>query len=324
MLLSRTPFRLSLGGGSTDLPSYSRRYGGFIFGVAINMYMDIFVRRPVIYDKIDFQYLKFESVDSVDRLEHAIGREALKITGIDKAISVYFKSETPMGTGLGSSGTCAVGLLNALWKFKGVDRNKRDLAEEAFKITQTLGLPDGKQDPYLAAVGGFVILDIDTDDKVMVHYPSISTTTVNRFLENSLLIYTGVNRESRKVLEDQDNELAVFAKHKTKEIGQGILIAFEKGNLDQFGQLMHQHWQLKKSMSDKISTPEFDRIYDLAMANGCLGGKMVGAGGGGYFLFYCADQSAKKSAILAMRNAGYREIPFDIDRKGTRVAEIIV
>lgn len=324
MLVSRTPFRISLGGGSTDLPSYSRQYGGFIFGVSINMYMDIFVRKPVIYDKIDFQYLKFESVDSVDQLEHTIGREALKITGIDKAISVYFKSETPTGTGLGSSGTCAVGLLNALWRSKGINKPQKELAEEAFRITQNLGLPDGKQDPYLAALGGFAILDIDTNDEVAVIRPSISMATAKRFVENSLLVYTGVNRSSEAVLRDQDSVRALEAKHQTKAIGKQIAAAFQSGKLDEFGRLINEHWNLKKKMSDKISNSEFDQIHNLAMENGCLGGKMVGAGGGGYFLFYCPDRPTKEAAGLVMKNAGYREIPFDIDYKGTRVAEVTI
>src|SRR3989344_2544739 len=134
MLISRTPFRISLGGGSTDLPSYSRQYGGFIFGVAINMHVDVIIRKPVIYDKIDLQYLQFESVDSVDQVRHPIGREALKLTGIDRAISIYFKSDTPIGTGLGGSGSCAVGLLNALWWYRGTIKSQRELAEEAFQI----------------------------------------------------------------------------------------------------------------------------------------------------------------------------------------------
>lgn len=324
MLVSRTPFRISLGGGSTDLPSYSRRYGGFIFGVSINMYMDIFVRRPIIYDKIDFQYLKFESVDSIDQLEHTIGKEALKITGIDKAISVYFKSETPIGTGLGSSGTCAVGLLNALWRFRGINKSQKELAEEAFQITQNLGLPDGKQDPYLAALGGFVVLNINTNDKVFVTRPEINVATVKSFVENSLLVYTGVNRSSEAVLRDQDATRALEAKHQTKAIGMQIAATFQNGKLDDFGRLMNEHWRLKKKMSDKISNPEFDQIYNLAMENGCLGGKMIGAGGGGYFLFYCANQPTKESVGLAIRKAGYREIPFDIDYKGTRVADITI
>lgn len=322
MLICRTPFRISLGGGSTDLPSYSRKYGGFIFGVSIDKYMDILVRRPVIYDRIDLQYLKFESVQSVDELKHPIAREALKIVGIKDSISVVFKSETPMGTGLGSSGTCAVGLLNALWAFIGVTKSKEELAEEAFQITQKLGLPDGKQDPYLAALGGFAALDIDTDDSVLAMRPSIKDATANLFFRNSLLIYTGVNRESKKVLESQDNTRALEVKHRMKEIGREILKAFVRGDLDHFGKMMNEHWKLKKETSDEISNSEFDKIYNLAIRNGCLGGKLIGAGGGGYFLFYCPDQSVKSQTSEAMQSAGFRAIPFNIDYKGTRVVEV--
>lgn len=322
MLICRTPFRISLGGGSTDLPSYSRKYGGFIFGVSINMYMDIIVRRPIIYDRIDLQYLKFESVESVDALEHPIAREAFKIVGISDSISIVFKSETPMGTGLGSSGTCAVGLLNALWKFKGVDKRKEELAEEAFQITQNLGLPDGKQDPYLAAMGGFAALEIDTDDSVLPMRPTVKESTAKLFVENCLLIYTGINRESRGVLENQDSERALGVKHKMKEIGKKVLRAFVRGDLDCFGVMMKKHWELKKQTSDKVSNSEFDHIYHLAIENECLGGKLVGAGGGGYFLFYCPDQRVKCQTIKVMRSAGFRAIPFDIDYKGTRVVDI--
>ncbi len=324
MLISRTPFRISLGGGSTDLPSYSRQYGGFVFGVSINMYMDIFIRRPIIYDRIDLQYLKFESVTSPEELQHAIAREALKMVGIENSISIYFKSDTPMGTGLGSSGTCAVGLLNALWRFKEITKDPRALAEEAFQITQNLGLPDGRQDPYLAALGGFTAMDIDTDDDVLLIRPTISKATADCFVKNSLLVYTGINRESKGVLEDQNSEKAFKAKHAMKDIGEKILVAFVGGKLDEFGRLMNEHWKLKKETSGKVSSLEFDLIYDLAMRNGCLGGKMVGAGGGGYFLFYCGNKDVKSATISAMREAGYRDIPFDIDYRGARVVDLSI
>ena len=324
MLIARTPFRISLGGGSTDLPSYSRKHGGFIFGVAINMYMDVFIRRPVIYDRIDLHYMKFESVTSPEKLEHAIAREALNMVGIKDSISIYIKSDTPMGTGLGSSGTCAVGLLNALWRFKGITKASRALAEEAFRITQNLGLPDGRQDPYLVALGGFTVMDIDTDDEVLLIRPNISKTTTECFVENSLLVYTGIKRESKKVLEDQNSEKSFRAKHAMKELGRKILLAFIGGNLDEFGKLMNEHWRLKKETSGRVSSLDLDLIYDLAMRNGCLGGKIVGAGGGGYFLFYCGNKDVKYATIAAMREAGYRDIPFDIDYRGTRVVDVSI
>lgn len=318
MLICRTPFRISLGGGSTDLPDYSRKYGGFIFGFSINMHMDIFIRKPVIYDRIDLQYKKFESVLSVDQLEHPIAREALKIVGISDSISIYIKSETPMGTGLGSSGTCAVGLLNALWTFKGEPKTAEELAEQAFEITQRLGYPDGKQDPYLAAVGGILALVIDTDDSVMLMKSSMKQSTLNSFLENSLLVYTGVNRESKKVLENQNNDV----KHRMKEIGEKIYNAFNHDDLEEYGTLMNEHWELKKKTSPHVTNEDFDRIHTIAMESGCSGGKLVGAGGGGYFLFYCRNQEIKRKTVEAMQQEGLKEIPFGIDYRGTRVKEI--
>lgn len=324
MLISRTPFRISLGGGSTDLPSYCRQYGGFIFGCAIDMYLDIFIRQPVIYDKIDLQYLKFESVDSIDELEHPIGREALKMAGIDRCISVYFKSDTPMGTGLGSSGSCAVGLLNALHASKGIYKEKVELAEAAFQITQNLNLSDGRQDPYLVALGGFVALELGADDSVRWYRPDIKPKTINDFLNNTVFIYTGVRRESEGILRDQDKTKAVELKHRTKSIGRQILAAFESGNLDDFGRFMHEHWLIKREMSDKITSPEFDTIYDLAVKNGALGGKLIGAGGGGYFMFYCHDQEQKQRLLTVIKNLKFKLINFSIDYQGTRVRTVNV
>ncbi|MFY9493275.1 MAG: galactokinase [Minisyncoccia bacterium] len=324
MLMSRTPFRISLGGGGTDLPSYCEKYGGFIFGVAINMFMDIFARRPWIgvSEKIELQYLKFESVDIVDEVEHTIGREALKLAGVKKAVSIYFHADTPMGTGLGSSGSCAVGLLNVLWNFKGVQKSQTDLAEGAFRITQALGLPDGKQDPYLAALGGFTVLEIGTDQSVRWYHPNISPGTVRQFVSCSLLFYTGVRRESVEVLRDQDRQKALKLKHRTKVIGRQVLKAFERGNIFDFGCLMDEHWRIKREMSDRISSPEFDVIYNSALENGALGGKLIGAGGGGYFLFCCADQEGVLRLKETMVDLGFKPIDFGIDYKGTRVARI--
>ncbi|QQG46206.1 MAG: galactokinase [Candidatus Niyogibacteria bacterium] len=322
MIFSRTPFRISLGGGSTDLPSYSRKFGGFIFGFAIQMYMDIFVRKPVIYDRVDLQYLEFESEESPEKLRHPIARTALNMIGIKRAVSIYFKSDTPMGTGLGSSGACAVGLLNALYKYTGIEKSQHDLAEDAFTITQDLGLPDGKQDPYLTALGGFIAIEIDQNDKARFWRPEITEPTVNLFLANTLFFYSGIKRESTDILRSQEHGNALALKHKTKEIGRQILRAFTAGNLEDFGRLMHEHWILKKEMSDKITSPELDDVYGLAIKNGALGGKLIGAGGGGYFLFYCPDEGKKQEVSYAMRTVGFREIPIAVDKKGTRVQKI--
>ncbi len=324
MLMSRTPFRISLGGGGTDLPSYCGKHGGFIFGVAIDMYIDIFVRRPWVgvSEKIELQYLQFESVDFVGDLKHDIGREALRLTGIDSSINIYFHADTPMGTGLGSSGSCAVSLLGGLWKYLGRPKSQVELAEGAFEITQRLNLPDGKQDPYLGALGGFTVLEIDEDQSVSWHHPRIGSNTVHDFLSHSFFFYTGARRESVEVLRDQDSNKALDLKHRTKAIGRQVLSAFERGNLDDFGHLMHEHWQVKRELSDKISSPEFDRIYSGALDNGAIGGKLIGAGGGGYFLFYCPNEEAGVTLKKVMASFGFKPITLGIDHKGTRVSEI--
>lgn len=227
-----------------------------------------------------------------------------------------------MGTGLGSSGSCAVGLLNALWYFKGIKKTPAELAEEAFRITQRLGLPDGKQDPYLTALGGFTVLEIDMDQSVKWCHASIEPQTVKQFVSRSLFFYTGVRRESVDVLRDQEHHKALELKHRTKAIGRQILKAFISGNLDDFGCLMNEHWRIKKEISARISSPEFDFIYDLALKHGALGGKLIGAGGGGYFLFYCRDAEAGERLARVMVARGFRQIPLGVDYKGTRVAEV--
>jgi len=323
IIMSRTPFRLPLGGGSTDLPAYYQKFGGFIFGVAVNIYMDVFVRRPIIDDNIHFQYTRYEIVSSRDLLLHDLGREALALAGIDNNIDVVFKAETPAGTGLGSSGSCAVGLLHALYAFKGRKMTQADLAEQSFQITQRLNWPDGKQDPYLAALGGFTVLEISQDGAVHVSHPPIQADTINKFLRQTLIFYTGIRRRSFPILLEQSRERALELKHRTKDIGKQILAAFTRGNLDDFGRLLNEHWQVKKGMSDKISSEAFDEIYDLALQNGALGGKILGAGGGGYFMFYCRGEAAPQ-LVRVLAERGLRHIPFDIDYQGTRVNSITI
>lgn len=321
MILTKTPFRLSLGGGSTDLPSYYTRYGGFIFGVAINLYFKIFMNKPVIDDKVHIRYSSYEAVESFEQLKHNILRETIRVTGIREGIDITFQSDTPSGTGLGSSGSCAVGLLNALHVFKKASVSQRRLAEEAFNITQNLGWPDGVQDPYLAALGGFTVLEINKNGKVNFYHPDIKKTTINKFLKQTLLFYTGVERDSIDLLKEQDKRKVLDIKHRTKDLGKKILDAFVSGRLDDFGLLMNEHWKIKKKMSSKMSSNQFDDIYNSAIKAGALGGKILGAGGGGYFLFYCPKYKIEdvKSTLV---NRGLRQVIFDIDNQGTRFINI--
>src|SRR3989344_614131 len=173
IILSRTPFRLTLGGGSTDLPSYYEKYGGFIFAMTINMYMDILIKKPASDDNIHIQYMKYEVESSVDHVRHTIGREALKMTGIKNKVLISFTADTPAGTGLGSSGACAVGLLKGLSLYQGKDIDNIEAAAQAFVLTRNLNLPDGKQDPYICALGGFAVLEIAPDGSVNIIRPNI-------------------------------------------------------------------------------------------------------------------------------------------------------
>lgn len=322
IIVSRTPFRIPLGGGSTDLPSYYSKYGGFIFGVAINAYFDVFLRKPLTDDNIYFQYSQYESVDSFKKLNHNIGREAMKVSGIRNAISVAFKADTPAGTGLGSSGSCAVSLLNALFHSRRISKTKQELAEHAFQITQNLGWPDGKQDPYVAAMGGFVAFEIAKNGVVSFFKPKISEKTKKKFFENSLFYYTGVSRISTPILAEQDKAKILELKHKTKEIGRNIYDCFQSGELDTFGALMDEHWENKKLMSGKMSNSRFDTIYKTAKNAGALGGKIMGAGGGGYFMLYCPTRGKKEAIRRALTKFGMREMYFAVDTRGARVKTI--
>jgi len=325
LIIAQTPLRISLGGGSTDLPSYYEKFGGFVFGVSIQCYMHMMLKRLPMDDRIQFNYRKQELVCSVDELRHDIGREALRIAGIDRAISVTFNADSPAGTGLGSSGSCAVGLLNGLFALKGERKPPDFLAEKAFEITQRLGgdwAHDGKQDPYLAAYGGFTVLHIDRDGSVRVEKPLIKDRVRDKFLRSSLLFYTGVKRKgsSMEILREQSADRVLELKHRTKAIGIAILEAFKTGDLDAFGLLMDEHWRVKQKMSAKISNDRFDRLYEIAKENGALGGKLIGAGGGGYFLFYCSDEAIGR-VERAMVSQGLRRAPLAIDYDGSRTAE---
>ncbi|MBI5728694.1 MAG: galactokinase [Candidatus Magasanikbacteria bacterium] len=325
MILARTPFRLPLGGGSTDLPAYYQQFGGFIFAVTINLYMYTGVNRPPVDDLIRLKYHDSETVEKITELKHKIARAALQRTGIAKMIEISTMADVSDGTGLGSSASYLVGLLNALHTLKGENVSRWQLAEEAFEIaTDDLGLPDGKQDFYLASFGNFCVLNIAPSGMVTVSPANISRAIQEQFERQTLLFYTGVRRSSVDVLKEQQTVIrnhqtnAIDLKHQTKQIGQDILKAFEQGNLDRFGELMDAHWNLKRQMSAKMSNDRFDDIYKQAKVQGVVGGKIVGAGGGGFFLVYCRDGS-QDAVRRVFATAGMREVPYRVDASGTQV-----
>lgn len=325
MILTRTPFRLPLGGGSTDLPAYYEKYGGFIFAAAVNLYMYINVNRPPADELIRLKYRESEEVEKLEDLRHRLARAALARAGVDKMIEISSSADVSDGTGMGSSASYLVGLLNALHALKGENISRRHLAEEAFDVaTSDIGLPDGKQDFYLASFGNFCVLDIAPSGAVTVSNANISKQVQDDFERRALLFYTGTRRSSEDLLREQQNavraniENALELKHQTKRIGQQILNVFEAGRLDDFGRLMDEHWALKRKISAGMSNRLFDEVYEKAKSAGALGGKILGAGGGGFFLIYCRE-GAQSAVRRVFSEYKMKEVSFAVDSAGTQV-----
>jgi len=324
MIITRTPFRITLGGGGTDLPSYYSKYGGFIFAATINKYMFICVNRPIVDDLVRVKYSKSETVNHRDELQHDIAREAMRMMGIDNALEIVSMANVPAGTGLGSSSCYAVGLLNALHTMKREYVTVKEIAEEACRLEiDILKKPIGKQDQYMAAFGGLTVLDIDKDGTVNVRKANVSETTLDDLNRNLLMFYTNISRNAVDILSEQskgakeEKNDVIESLHYIKELGYKILDAAESGNITDIGLMFDQHWQYKKRISSKISNPRFDEIYEIARRSGALGGKILGAGGGGFFLFYVEEKQGKFRE--KMKGLGLKEMRYRFDFEGTKV-----
>jgi len=324
MIVTRTPTRLPLGGGGTDIRAYASRYGGFLVSAAINRYVYITVNKR-FEDSIRLSYSKTEIADSVDDIEHPIVRETLRLMGLDSGLEIVSIADVPANTGLGSSGAFTVGLLNALHTFKRENVSVETLAEEASIILMDiLGEPIGVHDQYLAALGGITCLDIDQYGAVQASPLATSDGIVEELEASIVLFYTGVKRSASEVLGDESRSIShshdgvTAALHTVKEIGWQIKEALETGNVRRFGELLDHHWQSKKRLSTKVSSEDIDRLYELAKRNGALGGKIMGAGGGGFFMFYCENHD-KACLRQAMAAEGLREMRFAIDFEGSKV-----
>jgi D-glycero-alpha-D-manno-heptose-7-phosphate kinase len=325
MILARAPLRISLGGGGTDLPSYHSRYGGLILSAAINKYVYIYVNRPAADDLLRVKYSRYEQVSSVEQIQHDLVRPALKALSINGSLEIVSMADVPDGTGLGSSGSYLIALLTALYELKRERVPTQALAEMGAHIEMNLaGHPVGKHDHYLAAFGGMTCLDIEPSGVVRVSPLNISLTTTEELHRNTLLFFTGLMRSSREILQAQETDTrredaaVLDSLHRTKELGGRIKEALEQGDLDRFGRLLDEHWQNKKRRSTKISDSTIDRWYETAKARGSLGGKLIGAGGGGFLMLYCPG-SAKAAVRQALSAEGLREMPFDFDFEGAKV-----
>ena len=323
MIITRSPLRISLGGGGTDLPSYYREHGGFLVAAAIDKYVYITKHRTFQKDII-IKYSKLERVQSVEQIEHPIVREALKLTRVtDPYIELASMADIPGGTGLGSSGSFTIALLKALHAYQKNIVSPAELAEQACHIEiDRLGEPIGKQDQYIAAVGGITAFTFHQDGRVEYRPCQITEETLFGREDNLLLFFTGYSRSASAILKDQNdrskqNDSAMLDNlHFTKDLGYQSLAALEGANLEEFARLMDVHWQRKKARSSGMSNERINEWYDHAMANGALGGKLIGAGGGGFLMFYAEDKTKLRHT---MRGQGLQEVRFRFDFEGSKV-----
>jgi len=323
MIITRSPLRISLGGGGTDLPSYYREHGGFLVAAAIDKYVYLTLHKTFVPDLI-VKYSKLERVDDASKLEHPIIREAFGLLGMSGAsLELTSMADIPGGTGLGSSGSFTTALLKVLHASKKNLLSPSELAEQACHIElDRLGEPIGKQDQYIAAVGGITAFTFHKDGRVEYRPCKISEETLFNLEDNLLLFFTGYSRSASAILKDQKtrsekNDQAMLDNlHFTKELGYKSLDALETGDLEEFARLMDIHWQRKKARSNGMSNDHINEWYDYAMVNGALGGKVIGAGGGGFLMFYAGD---KKRLRHAMREKGLQEVRFRFDFEGSKV-----
>ncbi len=329
MIVSRTPFRVTLGGGGTDLPSYYEKHGGFLFAMGIDKYMYVAMNPPAIDRSIHVKYTKTETVEHPDQLQHELVREALKRHGIYSRIEIASIADLRAGTGLGSSSCYLVGLLTALRAYTRQPCSLQELAEEACDIEiNILEKGIGKQDQYMAAFGGMTVLEIAKDGKVDVRGAKINPSSITDFLANTQLYWTGVRRSAPEMLRDQDDamksdsspahDVVEESLHGIKEIGYQILAAIESENYDEFGRLMDQHWELKQRLSPRISLPGIEELYrELKERFGVLGGKLSGAGGGGFFMIYAPKAHAEVAEFMS--RAGMERMHYRLEFEGSKV-----
>jgi len=323
LIIARSPLRISLGGGGTDLPSYYREHEGFLIAAAIDKYVYVTINRP-FNEGIYLKYSEIEHVKTVDEVSHNIIREALKLENLNTPqVEISSIADLPSGTGLGSSGSFTTALLKALYAYRHRHINPEELAELACSIEiDRLQEPIGKQDQYIASVGGITCFAFHKDNSVTFAPLKISRETFHALEDNLLLFFTGFSRSASEILKDQHiksqkNDTDMLNNlHFVKEIGYLSKDALESGNTDKFGELMHQHWEHKKKRSGGMSNQNIDAWYETALKNGAIGGKVVGAGGGGFLMFMAHDAAKLRSS---MTESGLQEVRFKFDFEGAKV-----
>ena len=322
MVLTRSPLRISLGGGGTDLPSYYKAHGGFLISAAIDKYVFVSVTRPFT-PGIYLKYSRLEHVQRIADVQHPIIRECLTLMKCEPQIEITTLADIPAGTGLGSSGSFTTALLKALSAYQRVFLHPDELARLACHVEiDLLKEPIGKQDQYIAAFGGVTCFTFSADESVEAAPLRLDGDTVHDLEDNLLLFFTGQHRSASSILKDQDTRTKdsdsqmISNLHVIKELASRSRKALEDGNCTVLGELMHEHWLSKKKRSDGITNAAIDEWYDLGRRSGAVGGKVVGAGGGGFLLFYAEDRARLRKA---MAKAGLDEVRFRFDFEGTKV-----
>jgi D-glycero-alpha-D-manno-heptose-7-phosphate kinase len=323
MIIGRSPLRISIGGGGTDLPSYYRAHGGFVLSAAITQYVYVTFQLTPLKEMV-FRYSQIERVKSVAEIKHPIIREALKLTKVDAPnMEVVSVADIPAGTGLGSSGSFTTCLLKVLHKHKRHFIHAPDLAEMACHIElDVLKEPIGKQDQYIAAFGGVTAFEFRKDGRVDANPLKASDEIIDLLEDNLVMVSTGYYRSASAVLKEQDDKSKqndpsmIDNLNFVKDLGYRSREAIESGNLARYGELMHEHWLHKKKRSSMMSNVDIDRWYKMALENGAIGGKVIGAGGGGFLLFYTEEKAKLRAAL---KQAGLMEIRFGFDYEGTKI-----
>jgi D-glycero-alpha-D-manno-heptose-7-phosphate kinase len=319
MIISRTPLRISFAGGGTDLSAFYKQYTGAVTSTAINKYIYVTVNQK-FDDMIRVSYSNTEIVEHVDDLKHGLVREAMKLTGLKKGIEITTIADIPShGTGLGSSSTLTVGLLNALYAYKGILKSRESLAAEACKIEiEILGEPIGKQDQYIAAYGGMQHIQFNPDESVYVDPVICPPATKKNIGKHMLLFYTGITRKASKILKKQikNTNRKVENLIKMKELSEKIRDCACNGKLTEFGKCLHQGWLYKRELASGISNPEIDEYYEKALNAGALGGKILGAGGGGFLMIFCKP---KKQPRIRRALKDLKLVPIKLEPQGSKI-----
>jgi D-glycero-alpha-D-manno-heptose-7-phosphate kinase len=324
MIVSRAPVRFSLGGGGTDLPAYSREHGGFVVASAIDQYVSLCVARR-FYENFRLAYSKTEMVDQIDQIEHRIFREALRFMSPFRPAELHSLADVPSNSGLGSSSSFTVALLNGLHAFKRDFVGTQQLAEEACHIEiDVLKEPIGKQDQYIAAFGGITAFTFETDGTVHVERLPIRDDVIDELERTLLIFYSGIERSASTVLVEQaktvkaNQDDALARMHRIKQMGYETKKLLLDGNIDLYGEILHEHWTNKRKLASNMTDSVIDEHYEAARKAGAIGGKLMGAGGGGFFMFYVRSTERRK-VYEACVARGLRPLRFRFDFDGARI-----